>query len=278
MGGGEKINSKGPAVPTHCHVPRKTVQAGKGFTLPGPELHEMFISSSPGAHRGPGVQGRCGAGQGPRAGLRRDGARHPRPAQACSVPSRDCVSRVRGHLAGGAGRAGGARTKAQAGENWHVPGLQGLGGLGVPDKGSGGPRSLGSILWRSQASGVQWDPEPGLSLPKGTPGPKRKALLERPCAHPPDGAPVTLLGRRMPQARAGREPPGESMGRSLALGPLPASAPAAAPATATTALATGIRRSGHHEEQDDRNDVHPLRANRTGERSNRQTNTETERG
>lgn len=81
----------------------------------------------------------------------------------------------------------------------------------------------------------------------------------------------------MPQARAGREPLGERMGCSLALGHSPATAPPATPPTATTTLATGIRRSRHHEEQDDGNDVHPLRASQTGGCGNGQTDTETER-
>lgn len=54
--------------------------------------------------------------------------RHPRPAQACSGPFRDCVSRVRGPSS--QRERWGKDEGTEAGENWHVPELQDLEGLG----------------------------------------------------------------------------------------------------------------------------------------------------
>lgn len=82
------------------------------------------------------------------------------------------------------------------------------------------------------------------------------------------------LTHKAGQRRAGPRKQGFSMGRvsrrggaqpAAGLSPSPAAAPALAPALAAP-LAPRIGCSGHHEEQDDRNDVHPLRPGGEGER------------
>lgn len=117
MGGGEKINSKGPAVPTYCHVPRKTVQAGKGFTLPGLISMKCQLFSSAFKHhflqpRSPQRAWRPGQMQGRAPGrdwgvTERGTHGQPRPALG---PSGTVSAALGGHLASG---RGGARMKAQ---------------------------------------------------------------------------------------------------------------------------------------------------------------------
>jgi hypothetical protein len=158
-----------------------------------------------------------------------------------------------------------AGTKAQRLERtWHVPKLQG--GWGSQRAKA---QSWGSS-WRATGSQQGWGGVTEDRVAANTPQPTGRRLFGRPrgCAGGSWGSGrgwQILLEMTKDTSHSGwHGVPGERNGYS------PATTPTATP-TPTPTLAAGIWCSRHHEEQDDRNDVHPLQARwRTDRHTERQ--------